>query len=128
MRDNRGSDSFPNGVLRPAGATVGMQTFLGQAPNFTDTHPRIPYVHQFSFGIQRQLPSKMKLDVAYAGSRTRGALVNRGINEVPLEVLALGDRNKGGDPNYLNQQLPNPFQNLIPRPPPNNTTPPPLPP
>src|SRR5207244_8952315 len=96
---NTASNPFPNGVLRPAGAALGLQTFLGQGPSFTGIGARTPYVHKLSFGIQRQLPSKIKLDVAYAGSRTRGAFVNRSINEVPLEVLALGDRNKGGDPN-----------------------------
>jgi hypothetical protein len=108
------SDPFPDGVLKPAGAALGMQTFLGQGPSFTDTNSRVPYVHQFSFGIQRQLPGQIKLDVAYAGSRSMAAAVSKGINEVSLDVLALGDRNKGGDPNYLNQQMPNPFQNLIP--------------
>jgi hypothetical protein len=108
------SDPFPDGVLKPAGAALGMQTFLGQSPSFTDTNFRVPYVHQFSFGIQRQLPGQIKLDVAYAGSRSMAAAVSKGINEVSVETLALGDRNKGGDPNYLNQQIPNPFQNLIP--------------
>ena len=111
---NTASNPFPSGVLKPSGAALGLMTFLGQGPSFTSTDARVPYTHQFSFGIQQQLPSKIKLDVAYAGSRTKGAFVSKGMNEVSLETLARGDRNKGGDPNYLNQQLPNPFQNLIP--------------
>ena len=111
---NIASNPFPDGVLAPAGAALGLQTFLGQGPSFSNTNFRVPYVHQFSFGIQRQLPWQMKLDVAYAGSRSMAAAVTVGINEVSIDTLALGDRNKGGDPNYLNQQVPNPFQNLIP--------------
>src|SRR5262249_53870911 len=68
----------------------------------------------FSFGVQRQLPGKIKLDASYVGSRSRGMLVSKGYNELSPSNLALGDSTKGGNPNYLNQQVPNPFQNLIP--------------
>jgi hypothetical protein len=42
------------------------------------------------------------------------ALVSNSINSLSVANLALGDPSKGGDPNYLNQQLPNPFQDLLP--------------
>jgi hypothetical protein len=60
-----------------------------------------------SFGIQRQLPFNMVLDVSYAGSRTRDAIVSKQINEISKESLALGA-------SVLNQNVPNPFQGLIP--------------
>jgi hypothetical protein len=40
--------------------------------------------------------------------------VSNSINSLSLANMALGDPSKGGDPNYLNQQVPNPFQNLLP--------------
>ena len=64
----------------------------------------------------------MLLDVAYVGSRTMDATVNRGHNEMSVESLALGDISKGGNPNYLNQQVPNPFAGLIPGTALNNST------
>src|SRR5262249_30866519 len=105
---------FPSGLLMPPGAGLGMSTFLGQGPTFADTATRLPYVHQFSFGIQRQLPGRIKLDVSYVGSRSLDIRVSKGYNEISAQNLALGDTSKGGNPNYLNQQVPNPFQNLIP--------------
>jgi hypothetical protein len=111
---NQFSNPFPAGMLSPAAAAQGLSTYLGQGISFIDPNSRTPYVHQFSFGIQRQLPGNMLLDVSYVGSRTKSATVSRGINEMSIESLALGDITKGGNPNYLNQQVPNPFAGLIP--------------
>jgi len=111
---NEVSNPFPSGVLRPVGASLGLETFLGQSPDFSNTKARVPYVHQFSFGFQRQLPGMIMVEAAYVGSRTRAAVVSKPINELPLEALALGDSTKGGNPNYLNQQVPNPFAGLMP--------------
>src|SRR5262249_28649807 len=82
--------------------------------SFMNPRARVSYVHQFSFGIQRELPFRMVLDLAYVGSRTKAAFVSKGINEVGLDVLAKGDVTKGGDPNYLTAQVPNPFAGLVP--------------
>ncbi len=111
---NTVNNPFPSGVLKPVGSSMGMTTFLGQSPDFSNPNVRTPYVHQFSFGIQRQLPGNIMVDASYVGSRTRSAVVSRGMNELPVDVLALGDSTKGGNPNYLNTQVPNPFANLIP--------------
>lgn len=48
------------------------------------------------------------------GSHTRAATVSKGVNEIFVESLALGDITRGGNPNYLNKQVPNPFAGLIP--------------
>jgi len=40
--------------------------------------------------------------------------VSNSINSISVANLALGDPTKGGDPNYLNAQVPNPFQDLLP--------------
>ena len=109
------ANPFPGGLIQPTGARGGLSTFLGQAPNFADPTGEIPYVHQFSFGFQRQLPARMTLDVAYAGSRSKQLWVNnKGFNALSVSNLALGDPNQGGNPNYLNAQVPNPFAGLIP--------------
>jgi len=71
-------------------------------------------VHQFSFGIQRELPGNMSVEVSYVGSRTLRALTSKNIDALSLANLALGDSTQGGNPNYLNAQVPNPFQNLVP--------------
>jgi hypothetical protein len=105
---------FPSGVLKPVGSSLGLETFLGQGPEFSNPESRVPYVHQFSFGLQRQLPGNIVVDASYVGSRTRSGIVSRPFNELSAESLALGDITKGGNPNYLNQRVPNPFAGLIP--------------
>ena len=104
---NNASNPFPDGVLRPAGSSLGMETFLGQGPSFTDARTRVPYIHQFSFGLQRQLPFNMTIDASYVGSRTKSVGVNKPFNEIPVEALAQGA-------NFLNARVPNPFENLLP--------------
>ena len=108
------SNPFPNGLLAPAGASQGLGTLLGQAPNFADPSGRIGYVYSFSFGIQQQLPGQIRVEASYVGSRTHDAPVSKTYNALSASNLALGDVTKGGNPNYLNQQVPNPFQNLLP--------------
>jgi hypothetical protein len=108
------SNPFPNGLLAPAGSSLGLATLLGQAPNFADASGRIGYVYSFSFGIQRQLPAQMRMEVSYVGSRTHDAPVTNSYNALSAANLALGDVTRGGNPNNLNQKVPNPFQNLLP--------------
>ena len=108
------SNPFPTGLIQPSGAAAGMSTFLGQGITFANPTARNPYVHQFSFGIQRELPGQISVEASYVGSRTMAALVSNSINSLSLANLALGDPTKGGDPNYLNAQVPNPVQDLLP--------------
>ena len=103
---NNVANPFPQGVLQPPGSSLGMQTFLGQSPSFTDAGFRTPLVNQFSAGFQRQLPWGMTVDASYVGSRTKKASVTKPINELSVESLALGA-------NVLNASVPNPFQGLI---------------
>jgi trimeric autotransporter adhesin len=85
------SDPFPTGLLQPAGAAAGLATFLGQNVTFVNPAVRNPYVHQFSFGIQQELPGKMSVQASYVGSRTMSALTSRSIDSLSIADLALGD-------------------------------------
>jgi len=108
------SDPFPTGIQTPSGAALGLATLLGQGPTFSDPVGTLGYVHSFSFGIQKQLPWQVSIDAAYVGSRTNGVPTAKGFNELPADKLALGDITRGGNPNYLNDRLSNPFENLLP--------------
>lgn len=111
---NKIDNPFPDGLIPPSGASLGMRTYLGQAPNFINPQYTIPYVRQFSFGFQRQLPFNMLADVSYVGSRSLEQSLTRGFNAIPVEAMNLGNPALGGDPNYLNALVPNPFAGLIP--------------
>ena len=64
------SNPWPNGIQAPPGSSLGPQTFLGRGPSFSNPDFVVPNVHQFSAGIQRELPWRISLEVTYAGSRS----------------------------------------------------------
>jgi hypothetical protein len=97
---------YPNGLVQPVGSSQGLATLVGNGFTYQNQGRTIPYVHQFSVGIQRELPWQVVLDASYVGSRTGGYPVAKGINEITAEQLALG-------PAML-VQVPNPFAGLLP--------------
>ncbi len=108
------SNPFPTGILAPPGSSLGLGTLLGQSPNFADASGKIGYVYNFSFGVQQILPGQIRVEASYVGSRTNDAPVTKTYNALSGANLALGDVTRGGNPNYLNQKVANPFQNLLP--------------
>jgi hypothetical protein len=108
------SNPFPNGLDQPVGASQGLSTLVGRGFTFSDPQRTIPSVHQFSIGVQRELPGRLALDLSYVGSRTRGLPVAKGINEITAAQLATG--------NVMLQQVANPFQGRLPGTPFNGAT------
>ncbi len=100
---------FPTGILQPAGSSQGLLTALGQSYTFADPAGGAPpYVHQFSFEIQRELARR------FAGRRRamsaavpRALPVTQQLNALPIGSLALGTA-------ALSQSVPNPFAGLLP--------------
>ena len=100
------SNPYPAGLDQPVGNSQGLSTLVGRGFTFSNPDRTIPYVHQFSVGVQRELPGHMAVDAAYVGSRTRGLVVSKGINEITAEQLAQG--------NAMLAQVANPYQGLLP--------------
>lgn len=103
---NRLSNPFPAGLPSPVGRSLGASTLLGRDIEYGFYDRRIPKVHQFSAGLQHELPWRVLVDASYVGSRTRGLQTRKGINEVPADQLRLG--------NALVEPVPNPFAGLLP--------------
>jgi hypothetical protein len=108
------SNPYPNGIDQPVGSSQGLATLVGRGFTYSNPDRTIPYVHQFSIGVQRELPWRFALDASYVGSRTRGLIVSKGINEITAAQLATG--------NAMLVQVPNPFQGLLPGTPFNGAT------
>ena len=108
------SNPFPSGLLAPVGSSQGLGTLLGQSPNFADPSGRIGYVYSYSFGIQKQLGNQIRVEASYVGSRTYDGPVTKTYNALSAANLAKGNVLLGGNPNTLNQQVPNPFAGLLP--------------
>jgi hypothetical protein len=106
------SNPFPNGLIPVEGSSKGLSTGLGQGDSGLNHTPRHAYYQQWNFGIQRELPAGLLLNVAYVGSHGLKLADFNGHNydELPNQYLALGDS--------LFQSLPNPFFGVVP----NNTS------
>ncbi len=98
------SNPFPNGILQPAGMSGGALTGNGQSISLVDPRARSPYIQQFSFDVQRQLPFGIASEVGFVGSKSSHlTLGTASINEDALNpsLLSLGSA--------LTQAVPNPF-------------------
>ncbi|MDX2029601.1 MAG: TonB-dependent receptor [Blastocatellia bacterium] len=104
------ANPFPSGVLRPAGSSLGAETFLGLGFSYSNPAFVVPKVDNYSLSIQRQLPWNIAAEVSYVGSRTYDAQSQfNGINEPSLALRDRCDVTKGGNRAFCDELLPNPF-------------------
>jgi hypothetical protein len=101
------SNPFPSGLTPPPGAGRGLGTLAGDNISFSDPGRSVPYVWQYSSGIQVELIRGILVDATYSGSQTRSLPVSKNINALTVEQLALGTQ-------YLNAGFPNPFYGVLP--------------
>ncbi|MFN0101151.1 MAG: TonB-dependent receptor domain-containing protein [Bryobacteraceae bacterium] len=100
------ANPFPNGLQQPLGSAPGLRAGLGDAIEFWDTNRVSPYVQQWQFSVQRQLPWQTVIDLAYVGSHSLKQFESFNLNEVPDRFLPLG--------NEANRAVPNPFRGVLP--------------
>ena len=104
------TNPFPGGVVQPRGNSLGYLEGVGRQIEFIDQDRKAPYVHQYSFDINRELPGNMAVGFEYSGSTIRNASLG-GANDATLNINQL-------DPSFLSlgsalqQQVPNPFFGL----------------
>lgn len=105
-------------LLSPVGSSRGAASFLGQSVPVNYFNRALPYTHQFSFDIQRELPGNMLAEIGYAGNLSRRLPIQNtpGNNLNVLPANLLGRRTASGniDTSWYNDRLPNPLQGLIP--------------
>jgi hypothetical protein len=94
------------------GSSIGANTFVGQNFNWYNPTMRTPYVHQFSFELQRQLSNNSTFAAAYVGSRTVGANDERNFNVISPEFRRQCNLLEGGNPSVCNQLVTNPFRGI----------------
>jgi hypothetical protein len=107
--------NYPGGrLLDPIGASQGAASFIGQSisANFLDRP--LPYSHQYSFDVERELPGGLLAEAAYVGNATRKLPLNVQTNFLPANEL--GRRTAAGaiDTAYYTGRVPNPLEGVIP--------------
>ena len=98
------SNPFPNGLAAPSQGSLGYLTNVGQTAYgiLGSNSSKVPYIIQWNFNIQRQLPGQMLVEIGYTGTNSKQ--LNRppiDLNELQPQFVALGSQ--------LNQLVPNPF-------------------
>ncbi|MCC7342844.1 MAG: TonB-dependent receptor [Bryobacterales bacterium] len=99
------SNPYPQGYLKATGSSLGAATLLGQGISFFDRGNVTPYSAQWNFNIQTQMPGNILLETGYVGTRGLKMSSNQTLNQLPDEVLSLGDG--------LRRTVPNPFRGQI---------------
>jgi hypothetical protein len=101
------TNPFPGGVVQPRGNSLGALEGVGSQIEFVDQDKGAPYVQQYSFDINRELPGNIAVGFEYSGATGRNLGLG-GSNDGTLNINQL-------DPQYLSlgtalqQQVPNPF-------------------
>lgn len=108
------ADPFPSGVALPPGSSAGLATYLGQGFNFANTAFHPSHVNQFSAGFQYLLPIKSVLDISYVGSRSADLISVYPSNQPSLAVRQRCNWAEGGNPEWCNANVPNPFRGVAP--------------
>jgi hypothetical protein len=99
-------DPFPTGLLLPPGKAAGALTNVGLDTNAMLRDRPTPYVEQWTYSIQHELPLNTVIEAAYVGNHgVKLPYAGFQINQLPPQYLALG--------NKLLDPVPNPFYNVI---------------
>jgi len=116
------SNPYPSGVLQPAGASQGADTFLGQdISRFAPLQLRNAQNMRYLVNVQRELAGTWMLEVGYAGSRGYNLTTGGGnqageidLNGIPAQYLSTSRQRDQATIDFLNQLVPNPFFGLLP--------------
>jgi hypothetical protein len=102
---------FPDGLSPAVGASLGLQTNVGNSVSYDPPRFKIPRTYQYSFGFQHELPYGILAEASFAGNYQ--VYINFGYNH---NRWSLEDNTRGfADNTYLNLALPNPFFGVLPR-------------
>ena len=101
--------SFPTPPVQPLGAALGPALDLGSAVTMDEPAGRTPYIQQFSFTIQHELPKGWLATVGFSGSKgTHLRAGSYNLDQLNPQYLSLG--------NALNSEVPNPYSGIVPGP------------
>jgi hypothetical protein len=121
------ANPFPSGVIPPAAASRGADTFLGQDLNNASGTRFVPIDFKnaentrYMISVQRELPNQWLLEGGYTGSRgwnlTTGGGGQAGeieMNATPQQYLSSSRVRDQATIDFLAALVPNPFRGLLP--------------
>jgi hypothetical protein len=111
------TNPFPTGVPAIPGASQGLMTNVGLGVGFSNPHYKLPYVYQYSLGLQQAIPGDGKLEISYVGSRSEAqdyTFSALNTNETLFKSCnaLLGTASNPNPRTACENQVPNPFYNI----------------
>jgi hypothetical protein len=106
------SSLFPTGLLQPIGNSKGLATNLGQSISAQYLARPLPYSHQYSLGVQRELRGGWLVDASYSGNQTRRLPVSMNQNFIPADIL--NSMPVAARSAYFTAAVSNPMAGLLP--------------
>ncbi|MDR3737073.1 MAG: carboxypeptidase regulatory-like domain-containing protein [Acidobacteriaceae bacterium] len=109
------SNPFPNGLIQPAGSSLGTATGVGTALSVYNHNYKIPSANEFSFGIQYRITKSSVLDASFVGNRVVGYDMNYNANYPTHSFLQTCSQAYGPDTSRWGNcwaQQGNPFQGV----------------
>ncbi len=101
---------FPGGIAPPPGANQAFINVQGNGNSAALSNYKAPYVQQWNFDIQRQLPFNALFDVAYAGSKgTHLPMHSQDLDQLPPQDVPTN----GAQVAALTNLVPNPFYGVM---------------
>ena len=122
------NNPFPNGLIQPAGNSLGLLNDVGfgaNGPLRTPGANQTPYEQSWSFGIERELPGHILINAEYIGKKGTHLPFDNSVERNHLgpwvEGLPVGDPNAANPCQALtiaclNNLVTNPFAGLITNP------------
>ncbi len=108
------ANPFPAGFAQALGAAGGLLTDVGRGVSFFNPKPRCAYLERWSFGVQRELPQRVLLELTYVGSRGSKLGVGRQLDPAPVQYLSRLPVRDQTTIDFLTAQVSNPFYPLLP--------------
>jgi hypothetical protein len=108
------SNPFPGGILAPSGSSKGAGTFLGQGITFYNPNSVDGYSLRWDFGLQRQLPGQLVMEVAYIGNHAIHMPGSIQLDYIPRQFLSTLPVRDNATFNLFSSNVTNPFKGLLP--------------
>jgi len=106
------ANPFPDGILEPLGASLGLRTFLGQSVSFISPGLKSGYMQRWTLNLQQELPHRVLVDVGYLGNRAVGLPFSFAYDAVPPQYLSRSPLRDDWAINYYSQAVTNPFYGI----------------
>jgi hypothetical protein len=106
------SNPFPDGILEPVGADLGLMTDVGNSISFFNPAPKASYNQRWQVSLQRQIGGANMVEVAYVGNRSTKLEISRDLNIVGNQLLSRSPVYDQQKVNYLTASIANPFRGL----------------